>query len=231
MRRRDFLSSLALLGLGGARLLPGMNAAGPAPTPAPAPTRGPTCRPDGAGMEICDASACTFLASVAPRAQEESNWCWAACLEMAFSCLGNRVTQQTVVKAAWGDIRNVPASPAEIVKTVNREYVDILGGRFRPRAKLLDRTFTIFTNIGALSETFDHVAAGKPAIVGTLNGDGTGHATMLTHLSVRRKNRSTLPELYSARVYDPWPGRESAVFTQDDWNRTPFIVLIDLPAA
>ena len=154
------------------------------------PTPGPSCRPDGAGMEICDATACTFLASVAPRAQEESNWCWAACLEMAFSCLGNRVTQQTIVKATWGDIRNVPASPADIVKTVNREYVNILGGRFRPKAKLLDRTFTIFTNIGALAETFDHVAAGKPAIVGTLNPGGTGHATMLTHLSVRSKRRS-----------------------------------------
>ena len=228
MRRREFLSSLALLGLAGPRLLPGGLNGPVSPPPTRPPTPGPTCRPDGAGMEICDASACTFLASVAPRAQEESNWCWAACLEMAFSCLGNRVTQETIVKAAWGDIRNVPAMPADIVKTVNREYVNILGGRFRPKAKLLDRTFTIFTDIGALSETFDHVAAGKPAIVGTLNPVGPGHATMLTHLSVRRKGPGSVPELYSAHVYDPWPGRKSAPFTQDDWNRTPYIVLVSL---
>jgi hypothetical protein len=224
MRRREFLSGLALLG--GARVLPGLNlAAGPGPTP------GPSCRPDlVVGMEICEARACTFLASVAPRAQEETNWCWAACLEMAFSCLGNRVTQQTIVKAAWGDIRNAPASPADIVKTVSREYVDILGGRFRPKAQLLDRTFTIFTNIGALSATFDHVALGKPAIVGTVNADGTsGHATMLTHMTVRRPaTRDRIPELYSASVYDPWRGVGSRVFTQDDWNRSPFIVLVNL---
>ena len=230
MRRREFLSGLALLG--GAQLLPAMY--GPAePTPPPVPTPGPSCRPDlVVGMEICEAKACTFLASVAPRAQEESNWCWAACLEMSFSCLGNRVTQQTIVKAAWGDIRNVPASPADIVKTVNREYVNNLGGRFRPRAKLLDRTFTLFTDIGALGETFDHVAAGKPAIVGTVEPGGTGHATMLTHLSVRRvAGGAVVPVFYSARVYDPWPGRQSSVLTQEDWSRSPYIVLIDLPNA
>ena len=226
MRRREFLSGLALLGLGGTRLLPAVNAA-----PDPEPTRGPSCRPDMiVGMEICDAKACTFLASVAPRVQEETNWCWAACLEMAFSCLGNRVTQQTIVKAAWGDIRNAPASPADIVKTVSREYVDILGGHFRPKAKLLDRTFTLFTDLGALSATFDHVAVGKPAIVGTVNPDGSsGHATMVTHLTVRRAaTRDKLPELVSARVYDPWRGVGSRVFTQDDWNRSPFIVLVSL---
>ncbi len=221
MRRREFLSGLVLLG--GAGLLRGMRAAaGPAP-------HAPTCRPDGAGMEVCEAAACTFLASIAPAAQEETNWCWAACLEMSFSCLGNRVSQQNIVKATWGDIRNAPASPADIVKTVNREYVNNLGGRFRPKAQLLDRTFTIFTNMGALASTYDHVAAGKPAIVGTVNSDGTGHATMLTHMSVRRPiGRGAGPELHSARVYDPWGGSGSRVFTLEDWNRTPYIILIDL---
>lgn len=221
MRRREFLSGLAFLGA--ARWLPGIHvAAGPAATP------GPSCRPAGDGVEICEASACTFLASVAPHAQEETNWCWAACLEMAFSCLGNRVTQETIVQATWGDIRNAPLSPADIVKTVNREYVNNMGGRFKPKAKLLDRTFTIFTDIGAIAETFDHVAAGKPAIVGTLNPGGSGHATMLTDLAVRRANRGAVPELYSARVYDPWFGRGSQAFTREDWNRSPFIVLVDL---
>jgi hypothetical protein len=225
MKRRDFLTSLAILGA--ARLLPATTA--PTAPATPAPTPGPSCVPDGVGMEICEAKACTFLASIAPHVQEETNWCWAACLEMAFSCLGNRVTQENIVKATWGDIRNAPLSPADIVKTVNREYVNNTGGRFRPKAKLLDRTFTLFTNIGALAETFDHVAAGKPAIVGTFNPNGgTGHATMLTHLTVRRANRNTVPELHSASVYDPWFARGSQAFTQEDWNRSPFIVLIDL---
>ncbi|MEO8432776.1 MAG: papain-like cysteine protease family protein [Acidobacteriota bacterium] len=219
MKRREFLTSLAVLGA--ARFLPA--------TPAiPAPTPGPSCLPDGTGGELCEARACTFLASVAPHAQEETNWCWAACLEMAFSCLNNRVTQENIVKATWGDIRNAPLSPANIVRIVNREYVNILGGHFRPKAKLLDRTFTIFTDMGAITETFDHVAAGKPAIVGTLNPDGTGHATMLTHLTVRRASRNTLPTLHSASVYDPWYARGNQPFTAEDWDRSPFIVLIGL---
>lgn len=223
MRRREFLSGLVLLG--GARWLPAMPVAA-----GPASGKGPVCRPDAlAGMEICDAAACTFLTSVAPNAQEQSNWCWAACLEMSFSCLGHRLTQQTIVKATWGDIRNAPAAPADMVKTISREYVDTLGDRFHPKARLLDRTVTIFTLMAALSATFDHVGAGKPAVVATRNPDGSGHATMLTHLSVRRPaSRVTSPEFHSARVYDPWPGRGSRVFTLDDWNQSPFVILIDV---
>lgn len=223
MRRREFLSGLVLLG--GARLLPAQKTSA-----AVAARGGPSCRPDAiAGMEICDAAACTFLASVAPNAQEQSNWCWAACLEMSFSCLGYRVNQQTIVKAAWGDIRNAPANAADMVKTINREYVDVVGDRFRPKARLLDRTITLITLMAALSATFDHVAAGKPALVATLNSDGSGHATMLTHLSVRRPvSRLTSPEFHSARVYDPWPGRERRVFTLDDWNQSPYVILIDV---
>jgi hypothetical protein len=37
-----------------------------------------------------------------------------------------------------------------------------------------------------------------------------------------------VPELHSASVYDPWSARGSQAFTQEDWNRSPFIVLIDL---
>lgn len=51
-------------------------------------TPAPSCAPDGAGGEICETKARTFLgwAAVAAHAQEEANGCWAACLEMDFSC-------------------------------------------------------------------------------------------------------------------------------------------------
>ena len=41
-----------------------------------------------------------------------------------------------------------------------------------------------------------------------------------------RTNRNTVPELYSASVYDPWFARGGQAFTQEDWNRSPFIVLV-----
>jgi hypothetical protein len=226
-RRRDFVSGLLTMGagslLGFERIVSAM------PLATPGAKTGPECRADGAGMEICEARACTFLASVAPKAQENSNWCWAACLEMSFSCLSHRVDQQTIVRAAWGDIRNVPAAPAEIVRSVQREYVDAFGSRFRLRARLLDRTITIITDVAAIGQTFEHVAAGKPAIVGTINPDGSGHATMLTSLTVRRStDRKSSPEFRAAGVYDPWPGRERRAFTLEDWTRTPYIILVDV---
>jgi hypothetical protein len=228
MKRGEFLSGLLLLG--GSRILSG---AAPAGNLSGWLTPGPLCRPDGVGMQICEGRSCVFLAAVAARAQEDSAWCWAACLEMAFSCLNHRVSQQEIVKATWGDIRNAPATPAQIVQTVDRDYVDALGSRFRPRARLVDRTFTIFTDLAALGRTFEHVAAGKPAIIGSVNGRGGGHATMLTTLTVRRSaDGKSLPDFLSARVYDPWPdakGRsQNRDFTLQDWNQSPFIILVDV---
>lgn len=229
-RRRDFVTGLLTVGAGGLLGLERFASGRPLATTAPVPAKtGPECRPDGAGFEICEARACSFLASVAPNAQENSNWCWAACLEMAFSCLSHRVTQQTIVKTAWGDIRNVPASEREIVRTAQREYVDTFGTRFRAKARLLDRTITMITDMASLGQTFEHVGAGKPAIVGTWNADGSGHATMLTSLTVRRSaDRKSSPEFRAAGVYDPWPGRERRAFTLEDWTRTPYIILVDV---
>jgi hypothetical protein len=228
MKRREFLSGLLLLG--GGRILSG---AAPAGNLSSWLTPGPLCRPDGGSMQVCEGRSCVFLAAVASRAQENSAWCWAACLEMAFSCLNHRVSQQAIVQATWGDIRNAPATPSQIVQTVDRDYVDAAGSRFHPTAHLIDRTSTIFSDLASVGRTFEHVAAGKPAIIASMRSGGGGHGTMLTTLTVRRSaDRKSLPDFVSARVYDPWPdakGRsQNHVFTLEDWNRSPYIILVDV---
>jgi hypothetical protein len=230
MRRRDLLSGLLLLG--GGRIL---SEAAPIGNLSAFFSPGPLCRPDGPGMQICEGRSCVFMAAVASRAQENSKWCWAACLEMAFTCFDHHVSQEAIVKSTWGDIRNAPASVDMLVATLNREYVGARGERFHPQAQLIDRTTTVFSDMASLGRTFDHVAAGKPAIVASFTPRGTGHATMLIGLTVRRSaDGKSLPEFRSARVYDPWPdekGRsQSRDFTLGDWNRSPFILLIDFPA-
>jgi len=135
MRRRDLLSGVLLLG--GGRILAGAASIGDLSAWF---TAGPLCHPDGPGMQICEGRSCVFMAAVASRAQENSKWCWAACLEMAFTCFDHRVTQEDIVKATWGDIRNAPASTDMLVETLNREYVDARGERFHPQAQLIDRT-------------------------------------------------------------------------------------------
>jgi len=227
MKRREFLSGLLLLG--GGRILSG---SAPAGNLSGWFTPGPLCRPDGVGMQICEGRSCAFLAAVASRAQENSAWCWAACLEMAFSCLNHRVSQQAIVKATWGDIRNAPATPAQILQTVDREYVDGSGRRFRPTARLIDRTSNMFADLASLGRTFEHVAAGKPVIIGSVRGRDAGHATMLTTLTVRRSaDGKSLPSFVSARVYDPWPdakGRsQNHDFALEDWNQSPYLILVD----
>jgi hypothetical protein len=226
MRRRELLSGLFLLG--GGRMLSGVAPLANLPSATP----GPLCRTDGAGMEICEARSCAFVSSIMGQAQENSKWCWAACLEMAFYCLGHTVSQQTIVKATWGDIRNAPASPEQVVQTVNRDYVDAAGRRFRPKARLVDRTYGFFTNLTALGATFDHMSSGKPTIIGSISAGGTGHATMLTILTVRRAlGAKTLPDFRSAYVYDPWPAdlrARTREFTLEEWNQSPFIILVDI---
>jgi len=228
MRRRELLSGLLLLG--GGRIL---SEAAPIGSLSALFTPGPLCHPDGPGTQICEGRSCVFMAAVASRAQENSKWCWAACLEMAFTCFDHHVSQDAIVKATWGDIRNAPASPDQIVETLNREYVGSRGEHFRPKARLIDRTSSLFSDMASLGRIFDHVSAGNPAIIGSFTAAGTGHATMLIGLTVRRSaDGKSIPEFRSARVYDPWPdanGRShQRDFTLDDWNRSPFIILVDV---
>src|SRR5690242_14048954 len=70
------------------------------------------------GVQACTAglrSDVTDITAGAVGGQHQSEWCWAACLEMVFRYYGFHVSQQQIVQETWGTIVNLPGSPQQIM--------------------------------------------------------------------------------------------------------------------
>jgi Papain-like cysteine protease AvrRpt2 len=124
--------------------------------------------------------------------QQQSEWCWAACIEMVFGYWGHPITQLEIVKQTWGVIANMPAKPLDIIRDLNRSWQDRNGRQFEIRGD-------VFSANGATAA--QDLAAEMPLIIGSL-----GHAMVLTAVSYNRAQNSQ-GQLTAAVVRDPFPGR------------------------
>lgn len=202
MDRRKFMSAVAMGAAGMA--LPG------------------TASAEGQCAPICDAwgncpqSYCSvglpsgYVEFVAAR-QRSSQWCWAACIEMAFAARGFIIPQEVFVRETWGDMVNMPGQPWQIVNALNRAYVDVKGRRFQAQGDVL--TVNLDTMI-------DDLLHRQTLIVGAL-----GHATMLTGLGWVTDGWSKY--VHDAVVRDPWPYQPSRrSLSAQEWFGIRFAVRI-----
>lgn len=74
------------------------------------------------------------IAAITGTSQEQSEWCWAASISMLFGYYGHPVSQEQIVRQAFGQLVNMPGSPALISQALNREWVDTRGKHFRSSA-------------------------------------------------------------------------------------------------
>lgn len=152
--------------------------------------------------------------------QQQSNWCWAACIAMVFDYNGHAVSQARIVKEAYGDIVNMPASTDTILRKLNRSWVDDDGDDFAVRSGR-GRT----TPQAAAHD----LAANYPLIIGTRN-----HAVVLTSLTygspyIRTPSgwRRGPVRILEAVVRDPWPSSPSRrVLTPAEWAGVRFAARI-----
>jgi ABC-type bacteriocin/lantibiotic exporter with double-glycine peptidase domain len=124
--------------------------------------------------------------------QQESEWCWAACIQMVFGYWGHPITQQEIVSQTWGVIANMPAQPMDIIRDLNRRWTDRNGEMFTVAGDVFSANG--FTAVQDL-------AAEMPLIIGSM-----GHAMVLTAVSYNQAMNSQ-SQLTGALVRDPWPGR------------------------
>lgn len=153
--------------------------------------------------------------------QEQSQWCWAACISMVFGYYGHPVSQQRIVDEAYGGLVNMPAAPWTMLGTLNRDWVDDDGDEFRSMSS------PGTTNVVAAAQD---LAANQPLIIGT-----QGHAVVLTALEYAASYVPTQwgPQLgpvviTSAIVRDPWPGKGRRVLTPQEWYSINFAAQIRL---
>lgn len=143
------------------------------------------------GIQACVAGIPEERMNMVFAFQQESEWCWAACLQMVFAYWGHRISQQEIVKQTWGVIANMPAQPYDIVRDLNRDWEDS-SGDFTVRGD-------VFSANGVTAA--QDLAVDMPLIIGSM-----GHAMVLTAVSYNRAPNGQ-GEVTGALVRDPLRGK------------------------
>ncbi len=133
-------------------------------------------------------------------AQENSQWCWAASIQMVFGYYGVDITQSQIVSRTYGtDYRgNLPDWPASfrtIHANLNNWSIDNNGQYYEVSANM---------GMGTPSPAFlvEELSNGRPLILGYNTGQG-GHAVVVTALSYYPTVYG--PQVQTIIVRDPWP--------------------------
>lgn len=179
-------------------------------TPAAA-RAGQTCGLIAPYVSRCTAGIPSELIQVSAL-QQQSEWCWAACIEMVFRYYGYIVPQARIVRETWGSIINMPGQPQQILADLNRIWVDANGRKFQSMADSL--TANAATAVVDLRE--EH-----PLIIGAL-----GHAVVLTALTCDVNTYTGSWQVVAAVVRDPWPGRGRRVLSLQEWFNINFAARI-----
>lgn len=174
------------------------------------------CEPDMFNPYIAHCTAAIDTSIIYAEAQNvmqnASQWCWAACIEMAFAYHGYRVSQERIVEETWGGLVDYPGTPMQIMTNLNKMWTDDDGYSF----------MAIGDSFSANVYSAAHdLAADYPLIIGAL-----GHATILTSMSYTQNMMSGIWVMDSATVLDPWPGRGERFVSAYEWTSANFLARI-----
>jgi hypothetical protein len=163
------------------------------------------------GVQACIAGIPQEQMDTVEVAQEQSEWCWAACIEMVFTFWGHPIGQEQIVEQTWGQLVNMPAQPSQIIADLNRSWTDSNGRRFRSRGDVFS---------ASAATAAQDLANGMPLILGSL-----GHAMVLTAISYNRAP-SSQGQVTGAIVRDPWPGRGRRLLSAQEAASTMLLARI-----
>ncbi|MBV9215724.1 MAG: C39 family peptidase, partial [Acidobacteria bacterium] len=118
-----------------------------------------------------------FAAPLSNGHQHQSNWCWAACIQMVLNYHGVAVTQEQVVQRIFnGQVPNLPGQPDQILAALS-------GWAFGVNGRPVMLQSTPFALNG--SEIVSDLATKWPIIVGVQIQPGTGHAFVMTAVTYK----------------------------------------------
>jgi hypothetical protein len=143
--------------------------------------------------------------------QENTMWCWAACLHMMFKYYGYPVSQARIVSEGWGSVVNLPALAEQVIAATNRSWVSDDGRSFR----VFGKVFGV-----KLADVAADLAKGAPLIVAS-----QGHAMLLSKVVFTRDPYGN-EQLQSATVRDPWPGRGERSLSPAEWASAVFLLRV-----
>ena len=134
-------------------------------------------------------------------AQQSSQWCWAAAIQMVLGYHGVAITQQQIVVRTygmdwWGNLPDWGGSIEAITANLNNWSIDNYGQQYAVAATL---------NWGApppnvlINELWNR----RPMIIGYRSGPNSGHAVVVTAATYSNTVYGTV--IHSIVVRDPWP--------------------------
>ncbi len=137
--------------------------------------------------------------------QRNSNWCWAASIQMVFNYYGINISQEQIVARSYGtdpsgSLPNWTGSFEVISANLNNWNVDNSGRQYQ---------VTSYLNWGAPTPSYlvDELTNQRPVLIGYASGPNSGHAVVITALSYYPSPYG--PQIQSIVVRDPWPSEQN----------------------
>jgi len=137
--------------------------------------------------------------------QRNSNWCWAASLQMIFNYYGVNITQEQIVARSYGidssgNLPNWTGSFQVITQNLNNWSMDNLGRQYIVSASL---------NWGAPTPAYliEELSAQQPILIGYRSSPSSGHAVVITACSYIQTTSG--PFIQTIVVRDPWPNQQN----------------------
>lgn len=174
----------------------------------------------GEGLSLCRVGLTTPDRARMARSQPvNSNWCWAACLEMIFAHHGFVVGMQRIVSEAYGRQWNFGASSRTLAALLSRGWLDDWGRAFATNCDVLwDAASGSRIEHGAAVAAL-RLAEGDPLLIGTRS-----HAMVLVGLDFSHTGTPESLQITRAVVLDPIPGQALRPLTRDELSATTVLL-------
>jgi len=131
--------------------------------------------------------------------QRQTNWCWAASIQMVLNYHGVKATQEEIVSRCFGALIDRPAEPQVILAALNGWGVQANGNPV-----IISASPIVLKGSDIVADLAYH----WPLIVGFRTPRG-GHACVLTAVSYTVNPYTNEPVFQSAVLRDPWPNNQS----------------------
>jgi len=137
--------------------------------------------------------------------QQQSQWCWAASIQMVLNYYGIAIQQPEIVARTYGTdyFRNLPnwaGSFEAITANLNYAGLDNYGQAYQVQS-------VVYYGAPDAQTLIDELSRQRPVIVGYQTGPGAGHAVVITAASYIETSTGSV--LQSVVVRDPWPSLQN----------------------
>jgi hypothetical protein len=144
--------------------------------------------------------------------QQQSNWCWAACIKMVLNYYNIPITQAQIVRYGFGELIDRAGGYTEILGTLNNWFATLDNRLVKVQATLLDPTKT--------TDWVQLVVKGQPLIVGLADSfiGASGHAYVIKAVDFSILERGLI--IQTVTLANPWPTSQSEItLSWQDFSR------------